>query len=296
MQESDLIKEGLGLAAWGISRRKIQVKGEIPGIEVLEAEFDRIYSPKHTPEIEELSNISEKENQGQPVASQDESGEIKQKGTACIPCSVSHLTACVGELNEAVRFAREDVGSLEVTKRVDHCLSEITACERIDLAPENVVNLSPTEKAIANNLATEIREIRHGLEWYKSKEELEELAAKTAELQHSVSHEWVKARLSNMSPEEKARISQKAQEILSNPVTPVDITQGVIKKGGKLIANPDNIPAAKAFVAELRKRAAEAEAKALATTESKARILRQNARAGILDANRIESTIPIGGE
>lgn len=72
----------------------------------------------------------------------------------------------------------------------------------------------------------------------------------------------------------------------------IDLTQGVVPRGNKWVANPDNIPAARAFVAELRRRADEADHQAAATTEYKARLLRQNARAARRDADRIEATIP----
>lgn len=75
-------------------------------------------------------------------------------------------------------------------------------------------------------------------------------------------------------------------------VPEVDITKGVIKRGGKLIANPGNIPAARAFVAELRRLADKAEKQALASTESKAQRLMQNARQARKDADNIEKTIP----
>lgn len=72
----------------------------------------------------------------------------------------------------------------------------------------------------------------------------------------------------------------------------IDVTQGVVLRGKRWVANPDNIPAARAFVAELRRRADEADRQAEATTAYKARILRQNARAARKDADRIEKTIP----
>ena len=80
------------------------------------------------------------------------------------------------------------------------------------------------------------------------------------------------------------------EEVLAVPE--VDITKGIIKKGDKLIANPKNIPAARAFIAELRRLADEAEQQALASTESKARRLMQNARQARKDADNIEMTIP----
>jgi len=119
----------------------------------------------------------------------------QEAGTACVPCSMSHVATCAGELNEAVRFARKDIKDPEVSLRIDHCLSEIAACERIDLSPENVAKLPESQKPLAHDIANEIREIRHGLEWFKSADELENLAAKTNELQHRVGRAWLNERL-----------------------------------------------------------------------------------------------------
>ncbi len=138
----------------------------------------------------------------------------KKVGTACIACGLSHIATCAGALNEAVRFAREDITSNEVVKRINTCVSEIAICEREDLSPVNIVKLNPEEKALADTMATEIRDIRHGLEWFKSKEDIEELAAKAAILQEKVNREWLKIRLKALTPEEKAQVKAKVQERL----------------------------------------------------------------------------------
>lgn len=72
----------------------------------------------------------------------------------------------------------------------------------------------------------------------------------------------------------------------------MNLADGVIRKGKQLVANPDNLPAARAFIAELRRQADEAERQASAATPYKAKLLMQNARAARRDADRIESTIP----
>jgi hypothetical protein len=113
-----------------------------------------------------------------------------------------------------VRFARQDITDPEVIKRVNHCLSELTAAERIDLAPENIVALPHNQKELADALAKELREIRHGLEWFTSKEELETLAAKSAEVQHNIGRQWLRTRLVDMSDEEKGKVKQKVEELL----------------------------------------------------------------------------------
>lgn len=138
----------------------------------------------------------------------------KPAGTSCIPCGLSHVATCAGELNEAVRFAREDVASEEVSKRIAHCLTEIAACERIDLAPQNIVGLDPEKKALVDTMATEIRDIRHGLEWYKTKEDIEELAAKTSNLYEKIHKGWLKIRLKALSPEQLSQVKAKVQERL----------------------------------------------------------------------------------
>jgi hypothetical protein len=124
-----------------------------------------------------------------------------EKGTACLPCVNSHMHACVGLLNEASRFAKKEGISDEVIRRTDGCLGEIVAAERIDLAPENVVSLPPEEKKIADYASKELREIRHSLEGLSNAEELEQIAARTAQLQHYVGSAWLKHRLSAMSLE-----------------------------------------------------------------------------------------------
>lgn len=159
--------------------------------------------------------VIDEETPTMPVNAEDAIDQNISAGTACIPCSLSHVTACTGVLNEAVRFAREDITNPEVTRRVNQCFSEILACERIDLAPESTASLPPQEKEIADSVAKELRNIRHGLEWYKTKDDLENLAAETAELQHDTYQKWLRLRLSNMAPEVKQMAEEKLEETLT---------------------------------------------------------------------------------
>jgi len=163
-----------------------------------------------TPEPEPLPAIKEKY---EPTEKEEATERIKQ-GTACIPCTNSHLHACVGLLNEASRFAKKDGISNEVIKRVDGCLGEIVAAERIDLTPENVDGLPPGEKEIANYAAMELREIRHSLEAVPNAAELDKIAARTARLQHHVSQRWFGEKLKGMDKEEKLKIIDRTLERL----------------------------------------------------------------------------------
>lgn len=147
--------------------------------------------------------------QASPVAPREDSEGKIEKGTACLPCTNSHLHACVGELNEAFRMSPDGLNP-ESLKRVDKCLGEIAAAERIDLAPENIIDLPKEERIIADYAAGELREIRHGLEGLSTKAELEQLAVRTTHLQEHVGREWFKIRLAKMPKEEKAKLAEMA--------------------------------------------------------------------------------------
>ena len=178
-----------------------------------DAALRRIYGPsKDSPAIQSTPSQVIVTEITDDVEEKPEIAPVEQRGTACIPCGLSHVATCAGELNEAVRFAREDITSEEVVTRINHCISEIAACERIDLAPENIVGLEGKEKELADVMATEIRDIRHGLEWFKNKEDIEELAAKTTALQQKIGREWLKMRINALTPKEKAQVKAKVQE------------------------------------------------------------------------------------
>lgn len=160
-----------------------------------------------------------------PIAPPTEPQEINEetaaskieKGTACLPCTNSHLHACVGLLSEAVRMSPDGLNP-ESMKRVDKCLGEIAAAERIDLAPENVDTLPEDERKIATHASKEIREIRHGLEGLNSTEDLKQLTIRATSLQKYVGSEWFKIRLAKMPKEEKLRLAEKTIERLETEV------------------------------------------------------------------------------
>lgn len=125
-------------------------------------------------------------------------------GTACIPCSLNHLSTCAGLLSEALRFARKDgIVSGEVVSRIGLCQDELNAMERVDLRPEVVMNLAPEDRELANRLLVEGRGLRHGLENMSSVLELEEAAGTTQSVRSSTSRDWMKIRLSRRSDKEK---------------------------------------------------------------------------------------------
>ena len=216
MNRDDVIGEGLDLVSSLIKRRAPEVTGDLPSVEELEERFNEIYgseSPaKDVPETENAGNVSEKEKMGLPLASQSVS-----EGTACIPCSLDHLSTCSGLLAEGLRFARKDgVESPEVVSRIGLCRDELNAMERVDLRPELTVMLPQWQGKLANDALNGSRDLRHVMADIASVEHLENATAGAQRLRTHIGEGWIKGRIANMSLEEKAKVRERAEEILVN--------------------------------------------------------------------------------
>ena len=133
----------------------------------------------------------------------------------CVPCAIGHFGTCSGVTNEAVRFAKKDgVGSSEVIDRVNMCLDELNAMERVDLRPEMIVDLPAWEKDLANQALIASRSARHDLEGLNSVDGLERAAANIQTVRTEIGRRWFKERLARMPKEEKERLAEKAIEKL----------------------------------------------------------------------------------
>lgn len=137
--------------------------------------------------------------------------------TGCIPCSLGHIGTCTGLLNEAMRFARKDgVGADEVIERVNMCLDELNALERVDLRPEMIQELPPWEKDLAEQALALSRSLRHDLEGISDVDTLEIVAAHTQTSRQEIGRVWFKERLSRMTPEQqvqlKTELERRAQQ------------------------------------------------------------------------------------
>lgn len=209
----ELIDEGFDLLSYLVKKKEPEVTGELPTVQELEAKFHEIYSenPVETaPETENAGKVSEKEEQGLSGGSQSIS-----EGVACIPCSQDHLSTCSGLLAEALRFARNDgVESPEVISRVGLCGDELNALERVDLRPELTSQLPDWERVIANGVLTGSRDLRHDMAEILSVDGLEKVAGRAQALRRDIGEQWLKGRVSNMSPDEKAKLREKAGEML----------------------------------------------------------------------------------
>jgi len=141
--------------------------------------------------------------------------EDKTSGTACIPCAIGHLGTCTGLLNESMRFAREKgVDSNDVIDRVNKCLDELNAMERVDLSSENIADLSPWEKELAIEALNLSRNTRHGIEHLSGVGDLEEVTVNTQRIRQHLGQEWFKQKLKRMSPEEKTKLKEKVGQRL----------------------------------------------------------------------------------
>jgi len=172
-------------------------------------EIDKAYkipSPTQTIETSVSSSVSSETSPSKATAVE----------TGCVPCSLGHLGTCSGILNEAMRFARKDGMNVEVVDRINICLDELNAMERVDLRPQMIENLPGWEKELATETLNESRAIRHKLESVKTVEDLEHLAAKTQEIRNKVGRKWFGAKMDampNMTPEIKAKVESKLDEL-----------------------------------------------------------------------------------
>jgi len=207
------IEDIFSLAAYGVRKRNPTVEGTIPNTEDLAREIDEMRALRGSetvPENENTGEVSEKVKEGLSGGSQSVS-----EGTACIPCSQDHLSTCSGLLAEALRFARKDgVESAEVISRIGLCRDELNAMERVDLRPELTSQLPDWEKKIASGVLTGSRDLRHDMAEILSADDLEKVAGNAQALRGEIGQQWLKGRISNMSPEEKAKVREKAGEML----------------------------------------------------------------------------------
>ena len=145
-----------------------------------------------------------------PETSQGTAEKATSTASGCVPCALGHFGTCSGLLNEAVRFAKKDgVAYGEVIDRVNMCLDELNAMERVDLRPEMIVSLPVWEKEIADQALGASRDTRHGLESLTTVDDLEKLAGNTQTVRIDIGRRWFKEKLDKLTPEEKMRIQEK---------------------------------------------------------------------------------------
>lgn len=179
-------------------------------------------SPKRGPEltlpvIEETPLPTEKLPSVLTLAAEEPNLDLQAKSVeaGCVPCAIGHMGTCTGLLNEAIRFAKKDgVGSSAVVDRVNICLDELNAMERVDLRPELIVHLSSWEKELADKALQVSRVTRHGLEALVNVDGLETVAATMQSNRQDIGRIYFKQRLNKMSDKEKTEMAKKVIERL----------------------------------------------------------------------------------
>lgn len=173
-------------------------------------------SPKRKAQVEYPPVIVEPiEPQEMPDEATAQTEKASSIEVGCVPCAIGHLGTCSGLLNEAMRFARkEGVGSSEVIDRVNICVDELNALERVDLRPELTVNLPSWEKELADEALKASRSARHSLEGMTSVGGLEQATADIQRHRQDIGRDWFKQRLAKMPKKEKAKLAEKAIEKL----------------------------------------------------------------------------------
>jgi len=212
-EPGEIIKNGADLISYMVRKREPEIEDGLPSIADLRLkveEIDAHHPLESATETENAGKVSERGEQAPSGASEGIS-----EGVACIPCSQDHLSTCSGLLAEALRFARNDgVESPEVISRIGLCRDELNAMERVDLRPELVVALPGWEKNLAGDILNGSRNLRHDMAEMLSVDDLEKVAGRAQALRGEIGQQWLKGRIANMSPEEKAKVREKAGEML----------------------------------------------------------------------------------
>lgn len=124
--------------------------------------------------VEPTSNLTQEKDLTQEKISE---------GQACLACTDDHFSTVSGALSEALRFARKGgIRHPEVMRRVGLARDELNICERMDLSPEQIVQLKGKEKELAEWGLNESRDLRHKLMAMQTPDDLEKVAADVAKI------------------------------------------------------------------------------------------------------------------
>jgi len=163
-------------------------------------------------DAEEEPAIDQPRHEAVKPSSEAISAKSTAIATGCIPCSIGHLGTCSGLLNEAMRFARTGgLESPEVIERINMCMDELNALERVDLRPEMIHGLPTWEKSLAEQALSLSRSLRHDLEGISDVSTLESVAASTQSSRQEIGRAWFRERLSRMTPEQRAQVETELE-------------------------------------------------------------------------------------
>jgi len=192
-------------------------KLDLSDLESPEQAFNRIYK---TPSEKPQKAPDKKTTNKPPQEATPQNSSLR--GTACVTCSINHLSACAGLLSdEAIRFARrEGVTSEEVIRRISRCQDQLNAMEREDLAVEKVAQLPDWEKKLAIEAQNKSAEIRHKLENISSIEDLENVALEIKTVRDELGKKWFKTLVQKKTKCEECDILESLRDYKSSRQSP----------------------------------------------------------------------------
>jgi hypothetical protein len=186
------------------------INGEDPGFQFVQSsqtglDDAYVYLP--------VKNVGRIPYKGPVFNLETDTGTYCANGVIVHNCAIGHLGTCSGLLNEAMRFARKDgVSSEEVIDRVNMCLDELNAMERVDLRPELIINLVPSQKELADTVLVHSRNTRHALENLGDTDHLEKTAGELQRVRQQVGRAWFHERSKEI---DKASSEPAEEEILT---------------------------------------------------------------------------------
>lgn len=179
---------------------------------------ERIKSRRQSPSLPQptpaVATGESAQRQAQPTVHESGSSE-ENVATACVPCTLGHFSTTSGLLKEALRFKDKGVQSEEVADRIGQSLEELNALERIDLSADKLRSAPEWERPMAEEALQNSRALRHKLENISSMNELENAANEANDYYRNLNRNWFKQRIQNMSDTEKAKVTEKAMQKLS---------------------------------------------------------------------------------
>ena len=162
--------------------------------------------------------------QNQEAVEEVAPGKASSIVSGCVPCALGHVGTCTGLLNESIRFSRtpEGMGSPEVVDRINMCLDELNAMERVDLRPEMLTQLDGWEKQLADQTLSESRQLRHDLEAIQNQDDLESTAAKTQRIRKEIGRSWFQNKLQKMPEKDKDEIKRRVLDKINEMATTIE--------------------------------------------------------------------------
>lgn len=148
---------------------------------------------------------------------QSTSGDGEKVATSCVGCAIGHLATCSGLLKECVRFTGEGMASPNIVDRLNTCLDELNAMERVDLLPNKIQLLPEWEKELAHRALNISRETRHFIEaGITSADQFEKVASNLINERQAIGNAWLQQKLRALSKEDKEVIAQRVMAKLEN--------------------------------------------------------------------------------